>query len=213
MASIIQDDSNAIQEDQAQATSQMLEGEKQAEFDRLMRKSYRRAYNLAYRMTGDPLEAEDLTQETFLRAYRFFDKYNRWLAFEAWLRQIMHNLYVDMLRRKPKTQGYSLDQPLPNSSDDDDDMVADFPDSGANPEKQLLAVEFSADMQEALNRLPHEFREAVVLCDIEDMSYDEIASAVGVSTGTVRSRIHRGRRLLRKWLSAGNSDEEPKIMA
>lgn len=213
MASIIQDDSNAIQEDQAQVTSQMLEGEKQAEFDRLMRKSYRRAYNLAYRMTGDPLEAEDLTQETFLRAYRFFDKYNRWLAFEAWLRQIMHNLYVDMLRRKPKTQGYSLDQPLPNSSDDDDDMVADFPDAGANPEKQLLAVEFSADMQEALNRLPHEFREAVVLCDIEDMSYDEIASAVGVSTGTVRSRIHRGRRLLRKWLSAGNSDEEPKIMA
>jgi RNA polymerase sigma-70 factor (ECF subfamily) len=164
-------------------------------------------------MTGDPLEAEDLTQETFLRAYRFFDKYNRWLAFEAWLRQIMHNLYVDMLRRKPKAQGYSLDQPLPNSSDDDDDMVADFPDAGANPEKQLLAVEFSADMQEALNRLPHEFREAVVLCDIEDMSYDEIASAVGVSTGTVRSRIHRGRRLLRKWLSAGNSDEEPKIMA
>jgi RNA polymerase sigma-70 factor (ECF subfamily) len=213
MASIIQDDSNAIQEDQAQVTSQMLEGEKQAEFDRLMRKSYRRAYNLAYRMTGDPLEAEDLTQETFLRAYRFFDKYNRWLAFEAWLRQIMHNLYVDMLRRKPKAQGYSLDQPLPNSSDDDDDMVADFPDAGANPEKQLLAVEFSADMQEALNRLPHEFREAVVLCDIEDMSYDEIASAVGVSTGTVRSRIHRGRRLLRKWLSAGNSDEEPKIMA
>lgn len=204
---------SAVQNNKLLMASEQSESERQAEFERLVRQSYRRAYNLAYRMTGNALEAEDLTQETFLRAYRFFDRYNRALAFEAWLRQIMHNLYVDTLRRKPKAQFYSIDQPLPNASEDDDTLVADFADESSNPEAALLSHEFSAELQEALNQLPHEFREVVVLCDVEGMSYQEIAETLGVSTGTVRSRIHRGRKMLRKLMAEGNAPKEPKNVA
>lgn len=202
---------NALRSEQVLLNGDRTEAQKRAEFEALVDKSYRRAYNLAYRMTGNPLEAEDLTQETFVRAYRFFDRYNRSLAFEAWLRQIMHNLYVDSLRRKPKAQYYSLDQPLPGDVNDSETLVADFADPNANPEAEAMANEFSADVQKALNRLPVEFRQAVALCDIEGLSYDEIARTLNVSTGTVRSRIHRGRKMLRNLLGGGNAREERKV--
>src|SRR5216684_2765377 len=82
------------------------------EFDRLVHRCHRQAYNIAYRLTGNSSDAEDLTQESFLRAYRFFDRYNRDMPFENWLYRIMSRVFIDELRKRPKIKTQSLDQPL-----------------------------------------------------------------------------------------------------
>src|SRR5918912_4370691 len=84
------------------------------EFDALVHRCHRQAYNIAYRLTGNHADADDLTQEAFLRAYRFFDRYNRSMPFENWLYRIISNAFIDELRKRPKARTQSLDQPLAN---------------------------------------------------------------------------------------------------
>src|SRR3989440_11406379 len=92
--------------------------ESHQEFETLVERTKRQAYNMAYRMTVNREDAEDLTQEAYLRAYRSFDKYNRALPFENWFFRILSNLFVDVLRRKPKQTPLSLNQPVPNSDEE-----------------------------------------------------------------------------------------------
>lgn len=171
-----------------------------AEFDMLVERCHRQAYNIAYRMAGNQADAEDLTQETFLRAYRFFDRYNREMPFENWLYRIMSRVFVDELRKKPKFKTHSLDQPLQTGDGADGEVMIEIPDPDADPERLLLFDTLDETLQTALNALPQEFRIAVVLADIEGLSYEEIADTMGCSLGTVRSRLHRGRKLLRSKL-------------
>lgn len=171
------------------------------EFEELVARTQRQAYNMAYRMTGNRDDAEDLTQEAYLRAYRSFDKYNRSLPFENWFFRILSNLFVDGLRRKPKQAPISLNQPL-NDADGESNYLLEIPDEESNPEMQLMENVMDERLQRALAALPQEFRTAVLLCDVEGLSYEEIAKVMGTSIGTVRSRIHRGRRMLRKQLAA-----------
>ncbi|HXG24309.1 MAG TPA: sigma-70 family RNA polymerase sigma factor [Chthonomonadales bacterium] len=171
------------------------------EFEELVARTQRQAYNMAYRMTGNRDDAEDLTQEAYLRAYRSFDKYNRSLPFENWFFRILSNLFVDGLRRKPKQTPISLNQPL-NDADGESNYLLEIPDDESNPEVQLMENVMDERLQRALAALPQEFRTAVLLCDVEGLSYEEIAKVMGTSIGTVRSRIHRGRRMLRKQLAA-----------
>lgn len=166
------------------------------EFDGLVLRYHKQAYNIAYRMTGNHADAEDLTQEAFVRAFRFFGNYRRDWPFDNWLYKIMSNLFVDDLRRKPKARLQSLDQPL-DLSGRGDDVYLEVPDVAANPERMVMAVELEDHVQKALNFLPADFRMTVVLADIEGKSYEEISQAMGCSLGTVRSRLHRGRKLLR----------------
>ena len=168
-----------------------------SEFENLIARTKRQAYNVAYRMTGNRDDAEDLTQEAYLRAYRSFDKYNRAMPFENWFFRILSNLFVDGLRRKPRQAPLSLNQPM-TAGDADDDFVLEVPDEESNPETQILKDVIDERLQKALATLPDEFRTAVLLCDVEGMSYAEIADTMGTSIGTVRSRIHRGRLMLRK---------------
>src|SRR5881409_3534192 len=86
------------------------------EFDVLVARCHRHAYNIAYRLAGNHADAEDLTQEAFVRAYRFFDRYDRQMPFENWLYRIISNVFIDEVRRRPKQKPHSLDQPLPGSS-------------------------------------------------------------------------------------------------
>lgn len=172
-----------------------------AEFDSLVARTKRQAYNMAYRMTGNRDDAEDLTQEAYLRAYRSFDKYNRELPFENWFFRILSNLFVDGLRRKPRQTSLSLDQPLTDGGDSD--YMLEIPDEESNPEEHILKDVMDERMQCALQQLPKDFRTAVLLCDVDTMSYEEIANVMGTSIGTVRSRIHRGRRMLRRLLEGG----------
>jgi RNA polymerase sigma-70 factor (ECF subfamily) len=171
------------------------------EFDALVARCHRQAYNVAYRFAGNHADAEDLIQETFLRAYRFFDRYNRDMPFENWVYRIMSRVFIDELRKRPKLKTQSIDQALTLSDGGDSDVLLEIPDTESNPEFMVLNDMLDERLQTALCALPKEFRLAVILADIEGMSYEEIAETMKCSLGTVRSRLHRGRKLLRQKLN------------
>ena len=189
------------------ATSFGREGRRDdREFDSLVRRCHRQAYNIAYRLAGNHADAEDLTQEAFLRAYRFFDRYNRQMPFENWLYRIISNAFIDSVRRRPKARLQSLDQPYIHNGVETQ-IHLELPDEAANPESMMMEREIDEPLQRALTTLPHDFRQAVVLADVEGLSYEEIAETMGCSLGTVRSRLHRGRKALRSALGPGFTRE------
>lgn len=163
-------------------------------------------YTMAYRLTGDPDEAKDLAQDVFVRVYRNLDKY-RPGTFDGWLYRITKNLFLDKVRRKRRIRMESL-------PDEDWNQPVE---TDPSPEQRVEEGMLRGDIERALTTLPPTFRTAVVLCDIQDLTYEEIAAATGWPLGTVRSRIHRGRRLLRAALedsdwSAGrpsSADKDP----
>ena len=172
------------------------------EFDNLVQRYHKQAYNIAYRLTGNHADAEDLTQEAFVRAFRFFGHYRRDLPFENWLYRIMSNLFVDELRRRPKAKIHSLDNPVASGDlSGDNNAYLEIPDSRDSPERVVLHEELDEQIQKALNTLPPDFRTTVILADIEGMSYEEISETMRCSLGTVRSRLHRGRKMLRSRLA------------
>lgn len=172
------------------------------EFDALVHRCHRQAYNIAYRLAGNHADAEDLTQETFLRAYRFFDRYNRDMPFENWLYRIMSRVFIDELRKRPKFKTQSIDQSLNLGDSGDADVLLEIPDVNGDPEQMVLNASLDEKLQRSLDALPDEFRFAVILADIEGLSYEEIADTMRCSLGTVRSRLHRGRKLLRQKMGA-----------
>lgn len=145
-----------------------------------------RVYRLAYRLTGNRYDAEDLTQEVFVRVFRSLANYTPG-TFEGWLHRITTNLFLDMMRRRQRIRFEAL------ASDAAERLRGREPTPPAAFDEQ----HFDADVQAAIDELAPEFRAAVVLCDIEGLSYEEIATTLGVKLGTVRSRIHRGRAQLR----------------
>jgi RNA polymerase sigma-70 factor (ECF subfamily) len=163
-------------------------------WDELVRQHADRVYRLAYRLSGNQHDAEDLTQETFIRVFRSVQNYQPG-TFEGWLHRITTNLFLDMVRRRSRIRMEALPE-------DYDRVPADEP----NPEQIYHDSRLGADLQAALDSLPPEFRAAVVLCDIEGLSYEEIGATLGVKLGTVRSRIHRGRQALREYLAAHPQD-------
>ena len=174
-------------------------------FDELVERYHKQAYNIAYRMTGNHADAEDLTQEAFIRAFRFFAQYKRELPFDSWLYKIMSNAFVDTLRRRPKAQIRSLDAPV---ATEDGEAFLDIADPSDGPEDLVLSREMDSRIQSALGSMPEDFRLAVIYADIEGLSYEEIADAMSCSIGTVRSRLHRGRKLLRDRLKAYTAHRE-----
>ncbi|WP_228079388.1 RNA polymerase sigma factor SigE [Streptomyces profundus] len=148
-----------------------------------------RVYRLAYRLTGNQHDAEDLTQEVFVRVFRSLSTYTPG-TFEGWLHRITTNLFLDSVRRKQRIRFDALG----------DDAADRLPSKEPTPQQHFNDTHFDADVQQALDTLAPDFRAAVVLCDIEGLSYEEIATTLGVKLGTVRSRIHRGRSHLRKAL-------------
>lgn len=167
-------------------------------FEELVRHYDRKLYNVALRLTGNPDEAKDLAQEALLRAYRAFSRFRLGTSFEKWLFRIASNLYIDKLRKQHKVRFESLDEPVPTANGQVDKTL---PDWSANPEDVAEQNELAETIQAALKALPVNYRLAVVLYDLEGFSYEEISGILRCSIGTVRSRIHRGRKLLRRRLS------------
>jgi RNA polymerase sigma factor (sigma-70 family) len=149
-----------------------------------------RVYRLAYRLTGNRADAEDLTQETFVRVFRSLDRYQPG-TFEGWLHRITTNLFLDGARRRTRLRFDALGESAERLPASD----------RTSPERGFEHENLDVDIQEALNALKPQYRAAVVLCDIEGLSYEEIGTTLGISTGTVRSRIHRGRAQLREALA------------
>ena len=165
-------------------------------WDELVRQHADRVYRLAYRLSGNQHDAEDLTQETFIRVFRSLQNYQPG-TFEGWLHRITTNLFLDMVRRRARIRMEALPE-------DYDRVPAADPD----PEQIYHDARLDADLQAALDSLPPEFRAAVVLCDIEGLSYEEIAATLDVKLGTVRSRIHRGRQAIRDHLATHRGTAE-----
>lgn len=159
-------------------------------WDELVREHADRVYRLAYRLSGNPYDAEDLTQETFIRVFRSLNSYQPG-TFEGWLHRITTNLFLDMVRRRSRIHMEALPE--------DAERV---PGSRPSPEQEYADSRLDPDLQAALDSLAPEYRAAVVLCDIEGLSYEEIGVTLGVKLGTVRSRIHRGRQAIRDYLVA-----------
>src|SRR3954467_6622279 len=156
-------------------------------WEQVVREHSARVYRLTYRLSGNAQDAEDLTQETFIRVFRSLAEYTPG-TFEGWLHRITTNLFLDMVRRRQRIRFDAL-------PDDAGDRLAS---REAGPEQAYEQMNLDPEVQRALDALPAEFRVAVVLCDLEQLSYEESAARLGIKVGTVRSRIHRGRVLLRQ---------------
>jgi RNA polymerase sigma-70 factor (ECF subfamily) len=162
-----------------------------------MEATYKKVFNMAYRLSGNRSDAEDLTQEAFYRAYRSFSDYEGDRPFENWIFRIVTRLFLDLLRnRRRRVKAVSYDTPLPGQSGDDS-LYFDMPDQSANPEQKMLEHSFSEDLQKAMNSLSPEQRLLVTLADIEGMPYKDIADLLQKPVGTIRSRLHRTHKLLR----------------
>jgi len=181
------------------AVAQSMDDRLQREFDELVYRHYQQAYNLAYRLTGNAADAEDLVQEAFLRAYRFFDRYDRSMPFMNWFSRILTNLYIDEYRRRGRLRTVSIDE-VYSGEDGEEGTTMDLPDTAPDPLERALSNEYIHAIHEGLQNLSPEFRIAVILADLEGHSYEEIAEITKTSIGTVRSRIHRGRKQLRDYI-------------
>jgi RNA polymerase sigma-70 factor (ECF subfamily) len=159
-------------------------------WERIVEEHSDRVYRLAYRLTGDRHDAEDLTQEVFVRVFRSLDRYTPG-TFEGWLHRITTNLFLDQARRKQRIRFDALS----------DERAARLTSPSPSPDAAYADQRFDDDVERALATLPPDFRAAVVLCDVEGLSYEEIATILDAKLGTVRSRIHRGRAMLRAALA------------
>lgn len=167
-------------------------------FESLVKTYEKPLFQFAYRLCGNHYEAQDLLQEGLYRAYKSFSRFEAGTAFDRWLYQIIHNLYIDHYRKKknrPLTT--SIDEPVPYL---ENEKPLDIADCSANPEDEAVRGELGREIQNGLKELPTEYRAAVILCDIQGLSYEEISQILHCSIGTVRSRIHRGRMMLRRIL-------------
>lgn len=160
-------------------------------WDEVVHEHSARVYRLAYRLTGNRADAEDLTQEVFIRVFRSLESYTPG-TFEGWLHRITTNLFLDQVRRRSRVRLDSLGEAVMH-------LPAD--NGPGSPERGFEHRNLDLDVQAALDALPPGHRAAVVLCDIEGLSYEEIATTLGIKTGTVRSRIHRARTRLREALA------------
>ena len=173
-------------EQDAQLVRQCLQGEGSA-WEELVRRHSRRIFNICYRFTGNGTEAEDLTQDVFLRVYRTLGSYrSAHGGFGTWVTSVTRNLLIDHYRRTKRDR-------LTDSLDDAAPVVENKESLGRRPDQQAVLAELSAQVQSALTKLSPELREAVILRDLQQLEYSEIQQVLAVPEGTVKSRINRGR--------------------
>lgn len=168
-------------------------------------------FNFALKMTGDSDEADDLVQETYLKAFRFFDKFEKGTNCKAWLFRIMKNTYINKYRKETKEPDKVDYEEVENFYEN----VKPSSTDSAHLEKDIFDNLLDDELSDAINSLPDDFKTVVILCDIEGYTYEEIADFIDVPVGTVRSRLHRARKMLftklQKYASEGgyiSKDEE-----
>ena len=172
------------------------ERQKQLEFQKEAVVHLNSLYNYALHLTMNPSDAEDLVQETYLKAYRFFNSFERGTNCKAWLFKILKNNYINRCRKNSKEPGkvdYDLIKDFYHS-------IKDVQNDTSEDESDYFHSLLHEEVYQALHSLPEEFREVIQLCDIEGFTYEEIANMVESPIGTVRSRLYRGRKLLREQL-------------
>ncbi|MFN7131409.1 MAG: sigma-70 family RNA polymerase sigma factor, partial [Myxococcales bacterium] len=155
-------------------------------------------YSAALRLTKNERDAEDLVQDTFMRAYRFFDKFERGTNMKAWLFKILTNTFINRYRRKVKER--TVVEGTERDTVHERFISRDATEYAANPEQYFFDRLLSDDILQAIDSLPIDFRMVVIFADLQEFSYKEIAEILGCPVGTVMSRLYRGRKLLQKML-------------
>jgi RNA polymerase sigma-70 factor (ECF subfamily) len=170
------------------------------EFEALALRHLDALYGTAVRLTRNDRDAEDLVQDSLLRAYRFFDRFERGTNIKAWLFKILTNTFINRYRRSTKERAL-VDGPEQEAVQGQ--LVSrDATDAAADPERWYFDRVLSEDVLKAVDALPIDFRMVVILADLQEFSYREIADVLDVPVGTVMSRLFRGRRLLQKSLAS-----------
>lgn len=173
----------------------------EAAFHEVIERYKNKVYNYIFRMMGNSDDAEDLTQEVFIRLYTSIDSFRSQSSLSTWLFRIASNLCVDYFRRskKRRAEAYSLDEPQGHAGEEG--TMPEVPDATFEPLRLLENQELGVQLQRALEQLPEKLRAVIVLHDIEDLPYEEIAQIVGCPLGTVKSRLFNARLQLRQKLS------------
>jgi RNA polymerase sigma-70 factor (ECF subfamily) len=171
--------------------------EELARYEAIVQRYARHVYNIAYRMVGNEADARDLSQEAFLRVYRALRRVEPGAPLESWLYRIISNLYIDLLRKRPRARMESLDLPVETPRGE---VLREFSDLASSPEAIIEREQLDNAVQRALGTLSDDLRLVVVLSDVEGYSYEEIATMLHVPLGTVKSRLHRARHVLQQRL-------------
>lgn len=166
------------------------------DFEALISKTYKKVFNFAFRLSGSRSDAEEITQDSFIRAYRAFGDYRADRPFDNWVMKIASRVFLDLLRaRGRRIATVSLDAPI--AAEGADDMHLEMPDQDPSPEQKLIGGLLGEDMHRAISKLSDDQRHLVEMADLQELPYRVIAETLGKPVGTVRSRLHRTHRLLR----------------
>jgi RNA polymerase sigma-70 factor (ECF subfamily) len=165
-------------------------------FEELVRRYERKVYNITYRLMGNEQDASEALQDAFMRAYRFIGKFQFKSSFFTWLYRIATNVSLSKLRKREKIETVSIDQPVNEAGD----LPFEIPDLKYGPEKLIKQRELRAALQNAVDELPEDYRSVVVLRDLEGLSNEEVSNVLHLSVAAVKSRLHRGRLVLREKL-------------
>lgn len=170
-------------------------------WEELARTHHKRIYGICYRFIGSPTEAEDLTQDVFIKVFRNLENFDASKgSFTTWLTTLTRNMLVDNYRRQRMDRVTDSLNETTDGEEDGPSKLDRLADPGRNQEQQVAGLQLQAQIQQALKQVSPELREAVILRDLEDMDYKDIAEVLGVPQGTVKSRISRGRAELAKLL-------------
>ncbi|HDR06073.1 MAG TPA: sigma-70 family RNA polymerase sigma factor [Candidatus Coatesbacteria bacterium] len=170
-----------------------------AAFERFVEEHAPEVYNIAMVLTGDRHRADELAQEAFLKLYRSLRHFDPDRSLRNWLYTVLKNLYIDSWRRENRMRTTSIDEPIPLGGGSSVPFQLESPEP--DPEAAVASREVARVVRSAVSRLPKKYAMAVALCDLEGLTYEEISEVMECSIGTVRSRIHRGRKLLRERLA------------
>ncbi len=169
-----------------------------ARFEELVRQHEAAIQRAAYRLCGNREDAEDLVQEALLEAFSAFGRFTEGTHFERWVGRIMRNTYIDRVRARARARTEPLEVAFNQATGET--VERHLVDPAAGPDAELMASTLDGPIQEALLSLPKEFRTVVILADIEELTYEAISRMLHVPIGTVRSRLHRGRAILKQKL-------------
>lgn len=195
--------------EEQQIIKQVLGGDRNA-FEQLVMANQTNVYNLALKMTRNKDDALDISQEAFIKAYRNLPAYRAGSRFSVWLYKITYNLCIDHHRKNAHMQTVPLD--FDSENDEDTAKTYEIPDLRNLPEDSIIRRELRKSIAEGINHLPHKLREVLILREIADMSYEEIAETIRLNPGTVKSRLSRARlRLLKILDENGTIPEEYRL--